>query len=97
MLKYFNPISKILYIICILSDIVYTLSMAILNRNYLVNRNKAKRDKSERAGGKRKLYYSISCPNCGEPKEYSTIALNRFAQSPKSSVFCRLCRAILGG
>jgi len=71
--------------------------MAITNRNYLINRNKKKRDRSEKTGKKR-VYFDKSCPKCGLPSEQpSSVALNRFGNPNGRNLKCKICGSMLKG
>jgi transcription elongation factor Elf1 len=71
--------------------------MAILNRNYLLNRNKQKRDKTEHSS-RPSLYFSYSCPKCGEPKSHSTVSKNKLSQPTNSTKLkCQSCGTLIRG
>lgn len=73
--------------------------MAIINRNYLINKIKKLRNKNAggvKRKGKAKIYYNISCPKCGDPKIMSHYSINRFG-SPRigKTTKCVLCNTLL--
>ncbi len=71
--------------------------MAIINRNYLINKAAKGRDKSEKGGGKRKVYYDKSCPKCGLPRDYGSTPMNRFSADAIGckKLKCRFCGGLL--
>jgi hypothetical protein len=71
--------------------------MAIINRNYFMNQVKCKRDKSEKGGGRRRVYFDKSCPKCGLPREFSSVSLNRFSADAIGckKLKCRMCGGLL--
>jgi len=65
--------------------------MSIINRNYFINKTKRVRDRSERSS-RPSLYFSYSCPKCGDPKRDRTVSANRLSQPTTSrKLKCQKC------
>lgn len=73
--------------------------MAILNRNYFINKNRRGTDRHEHIHSKRVVYYDKSCPKCGlvVKDHQSNKPYNEFAQLVKSKnkIKCRYCNGRL--
>ena len=86
--------SKVGHVACnngVCSDMLGEIAMSITNRNYFMNRNKDKRDKTEHSS-RPSLYFSYSCPKCGEPRRDRTVSKNRLSQPTRSKKLkCQQC------
>ena len=70
--------------------------MSIINRNYLVNKNKKGRDRSEKTG-KRNAYYDKSCPKCGLPANdgMGGVLNKQSSPYPARNAKCVVCNSLL--
>ena len=71
--------------------------MGIINRNYFIRRAKKKRDRTEHTS-RPSMYFSYSCPRCGDPKSHGPVSKNKLGQPTRSNKLkCQQCHVKIKG